>query len=80
MFRDVAVSTLSDEPWLDHHLVRITFRGIRARDPFQSVKALDGLALEYQVIIKHNVACPDGVSRHSAVFVIIGPIPPQLSS
>lgn len=54
LFRDVAASTLGEEPWLNQRLVRLTFHGIRARDPFQSIRAFDGLALEYQVLFQHN--------------------------
>lgn len=49
MFRDVVVSSTGSRMWLDHRLVRLTFRGLHTRDPFQSVKALDGLNVEYQV-------------------------------
>lgn len=63
MFRDVALASIGPDAWLDYRLVRLTFRGLCSRDPNQTVKALEGLMLEYQV--RSIPDCYDFIDRPS---------------
>ncbi|KAF8314738.1 hypothetical protein DL93DRAFT_2167155 [Clavulina sp. PMI_390] len=69
-FRDV-VSREGLEDLFDHRLVRLNFRGLRERHPTATVKAFEGLILEYQVPFPLTYLFnSDALRAYASIFVV----------